>query len=307
MTWQVVAQKDFRDAVRSRWLWVLSLLFVGLITGVSVLVFGVLLTERPAQADTLFGAFASLGFLSLSFTGLVGFVLAFIALVTSYGSLVDEQASGTLKLLLSLPHDRRDVVAGKLAGRSAVVVLPVLAAFLLAIVALAALGVGVNAWNLVRHAGLTALLAIAFVAVGVGVSAGATTNRQATVGTLGLYMLFALFWPLVAQGFPQLVVEVTNRLPGVSTPEAGGIVLMRLTVKYLNPLRAYETLVAGIYYAPAQARLVKAGFFEQAAVKPILDQAVPFYLSHWFILAILVAWVVVPPLLGYREFARRDL
>jgi ABC-2 type transport system permease protein len=28
MTWQSVARKDFRDSLRSRWLWVLTALFV---------------------------------------------------------------------------------------------------------------------------------------------------------------------------------------------------------------------------------------------------------------------------------------
>ncbi|MFB6154663.1 MAG: ABC transporter permease [Haloferacaceae archaeon] len=308
MSWQVVAQKDLRDSIRSRWLWVLSALFVSLIAGTAALVFASFLTQRPASAGDLFGLFASLGFLSLSFPGMLGFVLAFIALITSYGSVIEEQTSGSLKLLLSLPHSRRDVVAGKLAGRSAVVVLPVLAGFLLAIVALLATGVSIDFSKLLPHVALTALLGIAFVAVGVGVSAASETNRQATVGTLGLYMLFAVFWPMVAQGLPALVTRAAKSVPGVDQPQATSIVFARLFVKYANPLRAYETLVAHVYFGDAAAaRLVKAGLAEKMVAQPALADSVPFYLTSWFIFAELLLWIVVPPLLGYWLFEARDL
>ena len=33
MTWQAIARKDFRDAVRSKWLWGLSAVFIGLFAG----------------------------------------------------------------------------------------------------------------------------------------------------------------------------------------------------------------------------------------------------------------------------------
>jgi ABC-2 type transport system permease protein len=308
MTWQVVAQKDVRDGVRSRWLWVLSAVFVSLIAGTAALVFTAFMTERPASASDLFGLFASLGFLSLSYSGMLAFVLAFIALVTSYGSIIEERTSGSLKLLLSLPHSRRDVVAGKLAGRSAVVVLPVLAGFLLAAVVLLATGVSVDFSAFLPHVALTALLGIAFVAVGVGVSAASETNRQATVGTLGLYMLFAVFWPAVAKGLPSLFTRAAQRIPGLAEPEAATVVSARLAVKYVNPLRAYETLVAHVYFGDvAAARLVKAGLAEQMVGQQAFAESVPFYLSSGFILAELLLWIAVPPLVGYWLFERRDL
>lgn len=307
MTWEAVARKDFSDARRSRWLWGLSAFFVLFIGGTTAAFFGLLATN-DASAEALFGLFASGGLFSFSYTGFLAFALAFIALITSYGALSDERESGTLKLLLSLPHSRLDVVLGKLAGRSAVVVLPVLGGFLAAIVALVATGTGLGIDKLVPHIALTVLLAAAFVSIGVGVSAAARSGRQATLGALGLYFLFAVLWSLVANGLPALVSEIAKRVPGVSPPEGLSVALSRMFVKYLNPLRAYETLVAQVYYGDvAQARLVKAGFAEQMVLGPALQESVPFYLSGWFIMLVLLAWIVVPPLLGYRAFRDADL
>jgi ABC-2 type transport system permease protein len=39
----------------------------------------------------------------------------------------------------------------------------------------------------------------------------------------------------------------------------------------------------------------------------VLQESVPVYLSGPFIFAILLAWVVVPPVLGYWSFRDRDL
>ncbi|WP_152039446.1 ABC transporter permease [Salinigranum salinum] len=306
MSWQAVAQKDFEDAIRSRWLWGLSAFFLLFFGGTTVL-FYVYVAGPDANSDSLFGLFAS-GFLSFSYTGFLAFALAFIALITSYGAIVDERESGTLKLLLSLPHDRRDVVAGKIAGRSAVVVIPALVGFLIALVALLATGTRIVPGHFFPQVALTALLAVAFVSIGVGVSASADSGRQATLGTLGLYFLFALLWSFVARGFPQLLTEVAKRLPGLEPLSGALTVKLRLFVKYLNPLRAYETLVAEVYFGdPIQARLVKEGLFTQMQAQQVLQEGVPVYLSGPFIFAVLLAWIVVPPVLGYWGFRDQDL
>ena len=309
MTWNAVARKDFEDAVRSRWLWGLSAFFFVFIGGTTAVFFGWVVSGSQGQAtsDALFGLFAS-GFLSFSYTGFLGFGLAFIALLTAYGSIIDERESGTVKLLLSLPHSRRDVIAGKLAGRSAVLVLPVLGGFLLAMVILLVTGTSIAFEHLVPHIALTVLLALVFVSIGVGISAAVDTGRQATLWALGLYFLFALLWSMVAQGLPRLVTEIGKRVPLLDPLSGAATIKARFLIKYLNPLRAYETLVAQVYFGdPLQARLVKAGMFEQMAAQQVLGGGLPFYLQGWFIFLVLVFWLVVPPVLGYLVFREAEL
>ena len=330
MTWQAVAHKDFQDAIRSRWLWGLSVLFVGLIGGVPALLYGYY-APPEAAASNLFGAAASMPLLglSLSYSGVLAFVIAFIALVTSHGSVIDERESGTLKLLLSLPHSRLDVVTGKFLGRSAVVALPVLAGFLVAVVALVATSTSVDFSTFLPQAVLTVLVAAAFVSLGLGVSASARSNREATVGIFGLYFLLAFLWSLVARGFPALLDAVLRRLPGVGGMATATIMELRMAVKFLNPLRAYETLVALLYAEDTAvgrflALTTKAGRNEQLTLAREfcpeglaqsggglcangLAPVYPFYFSEWFVFLVLLAWIAVPAALGYLAFRDADL
>jgi ABC-2 type transport system permease protein len=270
------------------------------------------------------GSFPLIG-LSLSYAGILAFVIAFIALVSSHGALIDERESGTLKLLLSLPHSRFDVIAGKSVGRTVVVALPVLAGFLVAGVALVATSTSVSVEAFVPQAALTLVVAAVFVTLGTGVSAASGSNRQATLGIFGLYFLLAFLWALLVRGLSELVNEVLRSLPSVEPLSGAATAELRLFLKYLNPLRAYETLVATLYTDSVfGARMVKAGFFERQLLADRfcptglaqsggqlcqggVDPVIPWYFSDAFLLVILLAWLVVPPLLGYWTFRDQDL
>ncbi|PSQ14909.1 hypothetical protein BRC99_02040 [Halobacteriales archaeon QS_7_69_60] len=97
-----VAEKDFRDAVRSRLMIVVAVMFVALTGG------GVLLATT-AGGEASLGILGAIGALR---SGTAIFV-PIIALGIAYRAIAGEQASGSLKLLLSLPNSRLDVVLGK--------------------------------------------------------------------------------------------------------------------------------------------------------------------------------------------------
>jgi ABC-2 type transport system permease protein len=307
VTWRAVARKDFRDAIRSRWLFGTTAFFVLFVGGATALVFGLLLPPGLRDASNLFGFFANLGFFSLSFPGLLALILGFIGLSTSYGAIIDERSSGSLKLMLSLPNSRRDVVLGKLLGRSAVVVAALLAGFLAAFVGILATGTSVDYGAFLPHVALTALLGVVFVAVGLGISAAADTNREATLATLGLYLIFAVLWTSLAEGIPRLLSLVAEQIPGLTAFDAVTMAKLGLFLKYVNPLTTYETLAAQVYYGAAQARSVSASYAEQVALQSVFQEGVPFYFSGWFLMLVLLAWIVVPVALGYYSFEKADL
>ncbi|GGJ12390.1 copper ABC transporter permease [Halobellus salinus] len=306
MSWQAVARKEFRDAIRSRWLHGSTLFFALFIGGAAALFFGVLIGPGNRQVSSLFGFFANLGVFSFSFPGLLALVLGFIALSTSYGSITGERETGSIKLLLSLPNSRLDAIIGKFLGRSAVVVAALLVGFLVTFVVLIATGTRLELGSFVPQVALTALLGMAFVSIGLGISALAGSNREATLATMGLYLVFAVLWGSVSEGVPKLSNYAAEQVG------AGGVseltrVKIGVFLKYLNPLKAYETLAAQLYYGAAQARLVSATFREQNALGPVLQESVPLYFSGWFLFGILLAWIVVPVVVGYWAFDRDDL
>ncbi|WP_144904877.1 ABC transporter permease [Halobellus captivus] len=306
MSWQAVANKEFRDAIRSRWLHGSTLFFALFIGGAAALFFGVLLGPGARQVSNLFGFFANLGVFSFSFPGLLALVLGFIALSTSHGSITEERESGSIKLLLSLPNSRLDAVLGKLVGRSAVVVVALLVGFFVTFLTLLATGTRLELGSFVPHIALTALLGVAFVSIGLSLSALADSNREATLATMGLYLVFAVLWGSISEGIPKLL-NYTAEQVGMGSLSEVLRVKIGVFLKYLNPLKTYETLAAQLYYPAEQARLVSTAFGEQAVLTPVLQESIPFYFSGWFLFLILLAWIVVPVAVGYWAFERADL
>ncbi|MGQ4556341.1 ABC transporter permease subunit [Halobellus sp. GM3] len=306
MSWQAVARKEFRDAIRSRWLHGSTLFFALFLGGASALFFGVLLPPANRQVSNLFGFFANLGVFSFSFPGLLALVLGFIALSTSYGSITEERETGSIKLLLSLPNSRLDAVVGKLLGRSAVVVVALLVGFLAAFVALLATGTRLELSSFVPQVALTALLGAAFVSIGLSLSALADSNREATLATMGLYLVFAILWGSVSEGIPKLLNYTAEQI-GMGGVSELTRVKIGVFLKYVNPLKTYETLAAGLYYEPSKARLVSTAFGEQTILGPVLSESIPFYFSGWFLFLVLLAWIIVPAAIGYWAFERSDL
>ncbi|MEF8854518.1 MAG: ABC transporter permease subunit, partial [Haloarculaceae archaeon] len=124
MSTLAVAKKDFRDAIRSRALWGLSLLFFLLVSGIGV---------AYAEFDALSGGQPTPTGLIFFIASGVGTYVSLAALLTCFKSIAGERESGTIKVLLSLPHSRRDVILGKWLGRSAVLALPVVGTFVIGV------------------------------------------------------------------------------------------------------------------------------------------------------------------------------
>lgn len=298
MSWQAVARKDFADAVRSRWLWALSLLFIGVfsIPTVARLYFGT--AQRQAGSNSgvvqLFIFFMKEG---------VAIFVPLIAIVVAYAALSRERESGTIKLLLSLPHSRSDVVFGKVLGRSAVIALPIIVGFVVAGITLLPAASGFEAAKYVQFAFLTALLGVVFVGLSVGVSAASKTNRQAMVGAVGLYTLATFFWNPAAS-------KIADGVKSVLGLSATDRIFVLLFMKLMNPVQAYKTLVDSIVMGSAlEARKSMFGFFifRDPAASKALGNQLPLAFSDPFTVVYLLFWLFVPVAIGLELFRRSDL
>ena len=296
MSWEAVARKDFRDAVRSRWLWVLSALSVLVFAGAAV---GRLYVGGGAQQSR--GVLQAFLFLLKQGTGII---IPLTALVVAYGSITRERESGTIKLLLSLPHSRDDVVIGKFLGRSGVVTLPVLIGFFVAFLALLPAASGLDIFVYVQFALLTALLGVVFVGIAVGVSAAANTNQQALVGAGGLFATFWFLWTFFVQGVNRAATE----LFGLSTPEQ---FQLRLALKILNPIQAYKSLVDSLFVSDLQARVAMfrriMGLFPNERAAQALGPELSPIFSDGVVLLAMLLWLVVPLAVGIVWFRDADL
>jgi ABC-2 type transport system permease protein len=294
MTWQAVARKDFQDAVRSKWLWVLSAIFVGLFVGGAYFLGSRLPEEAQQQVTT------NQFFQSVVGQLLITLIVPLVAIVISYSAIVGERESGSLKLLLSLPHSRLDAVVGKTVGRSGVVALPILLGLLLAAVVLGIYGVGIDVIDFLVFGILTTLLGVVFVSTAVGISAAASTNRRAMLGSVGLFFVFTFLWNRVRQ-----ILSLVNDQLSLNL-ELMELVKYGLFIKFFNPVRAYQTLAARLYSdTQLQARLYDSGMLGQM-IQQQMD-GLPFYLSDTVVMAQFLLWLFVPLALGYLVFDDADL
>lgn len=281
----VVARKDFEDAVRSKTLWVVTALFV-------------LLTGTVAYfLDSIARALATEG-MELTATDFVFVVripgewlIPLVAVLVGYKSVVAERESGTIKLLLALPHTRRNVLLGKLAGRIAVVATAILVAF-----AVAAAVVAVRHTLAVEPYAVFVLLtlayAAAFTALAVGFSAAVRSGSRAIAGAVGIYALFGFnpsLWDVVPLAI-NYVLSGEFFFETVRGPE------WAQAISLLSPKSAYNTAIAGFVPGESAFRQAGGGVAEG-----------PIYLSEWAALVVLALWIVVPTAVGYWRFQRADL
>ncbi|WP_135805747.1 ABC transporter permease subunit [Halorussus marinus] len=262
MSWTVVAERNALDPYRSRSLWVYLAVFVVLFGLAGYVV-------APGGQP-----------LAAALVGIVAFFVPLVSLVVGYQSVAQSRQNGGLRVVLSYPHTRREVVVGTAVGRAIVMAGLVTAGFLAAAL-VAALRTGVpELGSLAVVWALGVLLAVSIVGLAVGISAAVrTTNRAAVLG-FGTYLLFLGLWSQL----PGIVRYVLN---GFSPPR-GPIPEWVAVFGQLNPTNAFQTAVRG---------LVSGG--------PAPTEA--FYATAWFGVLVLVAWLCLPLVVGILRFDRSDL
>jgi len=281
----VVARKDFEDAVRSKTLWVVTALFV--------LLTGVVAYFLDAIGDALAAEGTELTATDFVFVVQIPgqWLIPLVAVLVGYKSVVTERESGTIKLLLSLPHTRWNVLVGKLAGRIAVVTTALSVGFAVA----AAIVLARHTLAVVPYlvfVVLTIAYAGSFVGLAVGFSAAVRSGTRAVAGAVGIYALFGFnpsLWDLVPLG-------INYALTGEFFFETPRGPEWAQAISLLSPKSAYNTATAG--FIPGESA------FRQAAGG---TGDLPIYLSEWAALVVLALWVVVPMAVGYWRFQAADL
>lgn len=272
MTWLAVARKDVNDAARSKAVWGLTGLFAVVFLGIAL--------ALPRFGEAEFEDFVAVA------VAIVRLLVPLIAIVVGYKSVIGERQTGSIALLLSLPHSRRDVAVGKYLGRSAVLGGPLLAALVLAVPLVFGFYDGVEPVGLLGFIGATVLYGLAFLGLVVGCSLATTSSRRLEVATFGAYVAFVLLW----SGLVDFLTLLVFRFQGdpLSDPPAWA-----LLGKLAEPTTAYRYLLAD-------------GLGIGSSV-PVLHLDSQWYASPIVALAILFAWMVVPVALGYWRFRRSDL
>lgn len=323
MSWVAVTKKDYRDAIRSPYFWAITAA-ITLVIGFFLFQFVQRFLDAVAQVEQQ-GVQVELTTDLFVNTLQVGFqvLVPVLGIVVAYASIAGERDSGTLKLLLSLPNTRRDVLVGKLLGRSAVVATPLLVAFLVGAVIFPFSRFTFVPETYLAFAVFTLLLGIVFVAIALGISAAASSSRRAAVGSFGVFAYLVFLWEGLARNLPDLLLQVLDMSRGVRLK-------LEVLLGLLNPMSAYHSIVYSFSASPdtrspmearsilikraggtnpaeqSQAAGTEAGARQFLLQNVFVDQ-VPWYLSDPMVVVYILVWLVVPLALGYVLFQRADL
>ncbi|WP_114578663.1 ABC transporter permease subunit [Saliphagus sp. LR7] len=289
MTWLAVAKKDFRDAVQSRALWALVAVFVLL---------SMLSTYAFVEVPEMFGEPGGATFdgLILFTVGLTGLFVPLAAIVVCYKSLAGERELGSIKLLLSLPTNRRDVFVGKVLGRAAVIIVGLGVGLLVGVGFGALLLDGIDIISALIFVLVTLVFAGIYAEIMVSISATTGSTSRATTLALGFFVVFELFWDVV----PMAVLYVVEgfRLPTQMPDWVFPVMQLSPSTAYFSSVTA---LLPGLTDTPGNVGGTSAG------VEVSVTDADPFYLSPEIGLIVLLVWLIIPLVVGYWRFESSDL
>ncbi|MFQ3295501.1 MAG: ABC-2 type transport system permease protein, partial [Natrialbaceae archaeon] len=261
-------------------LWGLSVVFLLLAL---VMTYAYINIEALASA----GSQSGLG-LALFLAGIAGLFVSIAAILVAYKALAGERDSGSIKLLLGLPHTRTDIVIGKVVGRSGVLMLPLLIAFVLAGVYA---GVSLDQFaplDYLIFVFMTLVLALTYVSIVVGISSSTGSTSRASALAIGFLLLFELIWDGITFG----IAYVTNGFAFPTTmPD------WMFVINQLPPSSAYNISLYAVIPDAMDSQTATVAF----------EQFDAFYATPWLGVVILLFWIVVPVSIGLQRFKSADL
>lgn len=280
--WFEVARKDLADARQSWLLSGLGGLFVALVAGMGFVV---------VSAERVEIGFA-LGLSSITVYVIRWFV-PLTALVVGSLAVVGEREAGSLRLLLGLPISRRDVVVGKLLGRTVALSATLSGGLVLAAVEGWYLFVGFDLGAYASFIAETLVLGSVFVSIGVGISALSRSRARAMGASIGVFVLVRLVWHVIPDGVLYLR---TGEFPDEISP-LNDLPAWFIFLGNVNPIN-------GIF---ALFREWTSGYRATLSYEWYSIEAPgPFYLQPEFLLLVVVLWALVPLVLGAWRFSRSD-
>lgn len=300
---RAIARKDFQDAVRSWLFWGLSVFFFVLLVAVTgtISYFGEDIAAEGATTEALV----------LFVSQITRLVIPLIALILGWKSIAGERETGSIKILLSLPHSRKDVLLGKLIGRSAVLSVSLVVGFVLAAVIVAAL---LGSFDIVDYFSLLVMAivyGVAYTSIAVALSSITRSTTVAGAAMFGVFLMFYVVWNGIQTGLQILMgrgtiegVSYTREVtaPDGTTQEFASERLpdWALFIDMIDPGNAFQNAITV---------LSSTGGSELGTAYPEFwfADGVPFYLENWFSFIVLLFWIVVPLAIALYRFDRVDL
>jgi Cu-processing system permease protein len=266
----VLAAKELRDARRGRWF----LLYAVALAALGLLIAGLAVTQQGAWG------LAGFGRTSASLVNLVGLIVPLMGLTLGASSLAAERERGALLYLLTHPVAAGEVFLAKVLGLGLALVAAVGLGFGLAGAVIGLRAGGGHAGSFLALAGLTALLGVASLGLGLLISALARKAATAVGVAVAAWLVLVLLGDLGLMGTALALRLGPDQL---------------LALALVNPLHAFK-LAASVAGQGSLETLGPAGL---CAARTFGAGLVPA------LLGILGAWAALPLAAGYVAFRWR--
>ena len=273
-----VAKKEFLDNIRNRWMIILTILFVVLIIVFSYLAGG------QAGSDEVFGDMQNTVFALL---GISSLLIPLIAIVLGFSTISGEAESGSLNVVLSYPVSRGEVLLGKLFGLGSVLIFSILLGFGLGGIIIAAT-YGAEAWGgYLAFIGLSIFLG--FIYLGLSICVSSFCKRRVTSIGGGIVIFF---WSLI---YGSIVLGILFGT-GYSIDDflTGNVPDWFFGSVVFSPSDAHQTAV-------------QLAFGEKTIDAMGFSITIPDYLTMELIMTVHIIWFIIPLILAYFFFKRRDI
>jgi Cu-processing system permease protein len=265
----IIAQKELRDSLRNRWLWLYTIAFAGLALALS----------SVSMSSAGYGGFSGFGRTAASLINAVLLFVPLIGLTVGAGTLAPERERGTLTYLMAQPVTRAEVIFGKYLGAVLAISVALSLGFGAAGLALANRGAA-NAGTYLQMVGLAWLLALAALSIGMLISMLSKRAAMASGATMVVWLVLVFLGDLAVMSAALAIHFNVQTLLGLTM---------------LNPLQVFK--VAAIY--GLQASLEALGPAGLYAVRTFGSWLMPLLIG-W-----LAIWVVAPLGLTAVLFVRK--
>lgn len=273
-----VAKKEFMDNIRNRWIILLTILFIVLIVIFSYLAGG------QAGGDDIFGDMQNTVFALL---GISSLIIPLIAIILGFSTISGEAESGSLNVVLSYPVSRGEVLLGKLFGLGSVIIFSILLGFGLGGIIIS-VTFGPEAWaGYIAFIGLSIFLGFIYLSLSICVSSFCK-RRITSIG--GGIVIF--FWSLI---YGSIILGIL--FGSGYTPDD--------LFKGNLPDWFFKTVV----FSPSDSHqtAVQIAFGERTVSAMGFSFTIPDYITMEILMVVHIMWFIIPLILAYFLFKRRDI
>ncbi len=271
---KTIAKKEFMDNLRSKWIMVLTIIFILLTLVMSFVQGG--------------GGLSSMEVTVVGIMAIASMLVPIIAIMLGYNTITGEAESGSLLVVLSNPITRLEVLLGKFVGLGSVLSTSILLGFGIAgIVIMVEDSSNVSGYMIFMV--LTILLGLMFLSLSMCFSSLLKRTVMSLGAGIGIY-----FWGMIIGTVLMGVYLATT--PGSDLMSMANNMpdWMMTSMMLLSPMDMYQT---STMLGFSMTSLSTGGF----------SVSLPDYITLPRLLVIYSVWIIVPMIAGYFFFNKRDI